>query len=195
MSYNSDYTGEQLDEAIVNRHEKNKDTFMDFGGPNQVSAADVKTAVDNIGRDVVIGTLADHHSSPVVVDGAGESALLTPVLTLKANSRYLIELFIQFTAENTEPLLSLNDTGIEYGILYSAEDSSNNYVSIISGSALALPASGSDKLEARFMYGQLVTGTDPELRFTYEYDGNPGGNMNFYYFSAKFTEVLSAEEQ
>lgn len=195
MAYTSNYTGEQLDNAILNRHTQNTDTHLDLGGANEVSAADIKTVVDAANREVVVGALIGHHNSAAIADQAGESVLLTPEMSLTANTTYLVDIFVQASFENGTPFININNSDIDNGMLFNSEDTTNQYASITT--TFALDFVGGDAIRARHLVGQLTTGatSDPTIRFEYVYDGNPGGAGKFFYFTAKLTEVLDSEEQ
>lgn len=61
----SDATKWQLVSAGVLIHEKNKDTYLDFGGANQVAASEIKTLIDN--STLILTTYSD--LSDAVVNG------------------------------------------------------------------------------------------------------------------------------
>ena len=102
----SDPTKWQLVSAGVLIHEKNKDTYLDFGGANQVSAADLKTLLDN--QDLIIVSVSE--LSSLITSGTliREATYLvsdnTPAFYAKAatsNSLYPFANAIRFIPKHT----------------------------------------------------------------------------------------------
>lgn len=69
MAYNSPYSGEEVDDAVEKRHTQNTDTKLDEGGANEVTAAEIRSEIDNA------GTMATQDADSVNITGGSVSGI------------------------------------------------------------------------------------------------------------------------